>query len=117
MAMSDEARLRLLLGEKIPEDGTDADTMFTDDEIKDFLEMSEDNMDRAAYEGWRAKAAQFSNLVDTTEGNYSRKFGQLLANANAMAKQYLRSSGGLTEGRTRIGRIVRRDESDGAVTT
>lgn len=109
-------QLRLLLGEEVPEGGSEDDTMFKEDVILHFLELGADNLDRSAYEGWRAKAAKFASLVDTTEGNYSRKYGQLLDNATAMEKKYLRSSGGLTEGRSRVGRIVRRDESDGVVT-
>lgn len=114
--LTNAEQLRLLLGEEIPEGGTEDDTMFKDAVIDHFLELGADNLDRSAYEGWRAKAAKFASLVDTTEGNYSRKYGQLLDNANNMAKMYLRSSGGLTEGRARVGRIVRRDESDGIAT-
>lgn len=106
MALTDDEKLRQLLGESLPPEGTDVDTLFSDDEITQFLEDSP-NIERAAYEGWRVKAARLSSLVDTTEGNAQRKFGQLLDNALDMIKVYQRSSGGPTEGRTRIGRISR----------
>lgn len=111
--MTTAEKLRSLLGETIPDGGSDADTLFTDAEIDQFLADApvtpegDVNVERAAYEGWRVKAARLSSLVDTTEGNAQRKFSQLLDNAMEMVKHYSRSSGGPTEGRTRIGRISR----------
>lgn len=106
MPLTDNERLRSLLGEDVPVDGSAAETLFSDEEIDDLLNRFSD-MERAAYEGWRVKAARLSNLVDNTEGNIQRKFSQLLDNALDMQKGYLRSSSGPTEGRTRIGRTVR----------
>lgn len=106
MPLTPNQRLRQLLGEDIPVGSSDVDTLFTEEEIDDLLAENED-LERAAYEGWRVKAARLSNLVDNTEGNVQRKFSQLLDNANDMIKLYLRSSGGPTEGRTRVGRIRR----------
>lgn len=105
--LTDNQRLRDLLGEPIPPGGTEADTLFTEEKITDLLLQANGDLDRAAFEGWRAKAASLSNLVDTTEGNSQRKFSQLLDNANDMVKMYVRSSAGPTEGRTRVGRIRR----------
>ena len=106
MALTDAQRLRSLLGEDVPVSGTESDTLFSDEEILDFLDQFTD-IERAAYEGWRVKAARLSNLVDTTEGNIQRKFSQLADNANDMIKVYSRASGGSTEGRTRVGRLSR----------
>lgn len=106
MPMTDQDRLRALLGEDIPDGGTAADTLFKDSEIQEFISTSP-NLDRAAYEGWRVKAARLSNLVDTTDGNIQRKFSQLLDHANAMVKTFSHTSTGPTEGRTRVGRAVR----------
>ena len=106
MPLAPHKKLRQLLGEVIPPGGTEADTLFTDEEIQDLLEENLDP-ERAAYEGWKIKAAKLANLVDTTEGNAQKKFSQLLSNAETMLKTYLRSSGGPTEGRTRVGRSVR----------
>lgn len=107
MALEESDRLRQLLGEQVPDGGSVADTLFSDDEIEDLLERGGGDAERAAYEGWRVKAAKLSSLVDNTEGNVQRKFSQLLTNANIMMKNYSRSSAGPTEGRTRIGQIKR----------
>lgn len=111
MALSQSDKLRQLLGEQVPPGGVEADTLFSSDEIEDFLSNvplgDSEGMERAAYEGWRVKAAKLSNLVDTTEGNVQRKFSQLLDNALDMLKAYSRSSGGATEGRSRVGRARR----------
>lgn len=106
MPITDAGRLRSLLGEDVPAEGSADDTLFSEEEIQDLLDRFTD-MERAAYEGWRVKAARLSSLVDNTEGNIQRKFSQLLDNALDMQKTYLRSSAGPTEGRTRIGRTVR----------
>lgn len=105
--MDNATLLRDYLGETIPEGGTDDDTMFTDAEITDILAMAPGNVERAAYEGWRIKAARTANFVDVTEGNASRKMSQLGAQATQMLKVFGASREGPTEGRTRVGRIVR----------
>ena len=106
MPITSADKLRQLLGESIPKGGSESDTLFLDEEIQQYLDETPD-VERAAYEGWRVKAARLSNLVDTTEGNEQKKFSQLLDNALDMTKLYLRSSSGATEGRTRIGRATR----------
>lgn len=105
-ALTQLEALRQLLGESLPVGGDESDTLFTNLELQNLLDQAP-NMDRAAYEGWRVKAAKLSSLVDTTEGNAQRKFSQLADNAREMAKMYMRSSGGPTEGRTRVGKISR----------
>jgi hypothetical protein len=106
VALTDGQKLRQLLGETIPTDGDESDTLFSNEEIEEFL-AAQENIERSAYEGWRVKAAKLSNLVDTTEGNSQKKFSQALSNALDMVKIYAKSSSGSTEGRTRIGRIKR----------
>lgn len=107
MAITDVDRLRDLLGEGIPEGGDESDTLFTDEKINDLLLSAGNDVERAAYEGWRVKAARLSDLVDITEGNASRAMSDAHAHALDMIKHYQRASGGPTEGRTRIGRIRR----------
>lgn len=101
------ASIRSLLGERIPSGGSEADTLFSADEILAFWTLGEENVLKTVYQGWLAKAAELSNLVDTAEGNYSRKFGQLLEHAQAMVKYYGRISGGDPTVRTRVGTINR----------
>ena len=107
MAITDQDRVRRLLGEEIPEGGTEADTLFTDATVDDFLLLGGGDLERAAYEGWRAKAARLADLVDITEGNASRAMSDAHKHALDMIRQFARSSSGPTEGRTRIGRIRR----------
>jgi hypothetical protein len=101
MALTDEERLRDLLNDKDPDN-----YVVSDEQITDLLSESED-VERAALGGWRLKAAYYSGLVDITEGNASRKMSQLYDHALGMVKLYSGSRGGPTEGRTRIGKIVR----------
>jgi len=109
MATDEEVTaLRSLLGERIPAGGTASDTMFSDEELENIIDGSPSG-EQAAYEGWRMKAANFSNLVNVTDGAASREFSDLLTNALQMVKLYSRSSTGPTEGRTRIGKIKRGD--------
>jgi hypothetical protein len=108
MALSPAEKLRQLLGETTEVDGDPADTLFTDEEIAGLLDEADGNIERAAYEGWRAKAAKFANLVDVTEGNAARSMSDLHDHAVKMMSTYARASAGPTEGRTRIGRIRRR---------
>lgn len=106
-AITDAERLRALLGEEIIPGSVATDTLFSDAQITDLLLQAGNNLDRAAFEGWRIKAASLANLVDVTDGNASRAMSDLLSNAEKMVRFYQRSSAGPTEGRTRIGRIVR----------
>jgi hypothetical protein len=101
------SQIRTKLGERIPQGGDESDTLFTDAEIQEFFELGSDDVLKAIYHGWLAKAAELANLVDTAEGNYSRKFSQLLDHANSMIKYYGRASGGDALARTRIGKIQR----------
>ena len=105
MAMTPLARLRLLLSDPLPDDGSDP--MFSDQELSDILSEAGDDPERAAGEGWIMKAANYAELVDVTEGNASRAMSDLHSHALAMVKQFQRSSTGPTEGRTGIGRIKR----------
>lgn len=107
MAMADSDRLRLMLAETIPDDGTDEDTLFTHAEISQFLLDGNNDLERAAFEGWRAKAAKYADLVDVSEGNAARAMSDLHGHAMTMAKYYEKSRPGSTEGRTRVGRVRR----------
>ena len=98
--------LRLLIAEPIPPDGTEDDTLFTDAQLQLWIDASP-NIERAAHDGWRTKAGLFANLVSVTDGAASREFSDLLTNAIRMVSLYSRSSQGATEGRARVGRIVR----------
>jgi hypothetical protein len=104
-------RVRQKLGESYPDGGSAADTMFADSEIQAWIEEAA-TLNHAVVEGWEAKLAHFSNLVDVTDGAASRKLGDLAEQAEARLKYYRgRIAAGPDEGlartRARIGKIVR----------
>jgi hypothetical protein len=101
MPITEADRLRGLLNDVDPDN-----YVVSDEQIVDLLAESSD-LERAALGGWRIKAAYYADLIDITEGNASRKMSQLHDHAMSMIKSYSASRSGPTEGRTRIGRIVR----------
>ena len=108
MALTSSERLRQLLGEVILPDLTDEDTMFSEEEIADFLSRGNGDVEAAAFYGWQAKMAQLANLVNVTEGNASREMGELHKNAKRMVDQYAGYATTSGRGRARVGRIRRR---------
>lgn len=85
MALTDAERLRQMLGESIPEGGTDEDTLFTNEQIADFL-VRGTTLEHAAYHGWVAKVADLANLANTTEGQSRLDMGKLSENAEERLK-------------------------------
>jgi hypothetical protein len=72
------AQLRLLLDESIPEGGTDADTLFTDEEIDTLLETSQ-FMWGAASKGWTIKAARVMQPGALVRAQYGSENYQFLS--------------------------------------
>lgn len=97
--------LRLRLGESIPASGTEADTLFSEEQLQAIVDTTS-SPDEAALEGWTVKRAQLANLVNVTDGAASRELGQLFDHATEMVDHYSRKINGRS-GRTRIGRITR----------
>lgn len=108
--LAPEEHLRLLLAEQVPLDGTDADTMFSDEEILHFLDEGNGNPYSAAYYGWMAKMANFANLANVSEGNAARELGELHKGAQRMVDRYVAYVPTPGRGRARVGRIVRSRE-------
>ena len=106
MALDQITRLRNLIGEPIPVGGNEADTLFTDVQVQDFLDEG-GRLTQAAYVGWLAKAGIYAGLVNTTEGNASRNMSDLHANALEMVRFYQGKIDLPVSGRTRIGTIRR----------
>ena len=104
--IADVNRLRSLLGERIPAGGSDEDTLFDHAEI---LELFTDRtFDEALLEGWRQKAAELANLVDTAEGTSKRANSDLSKNALAMVAALEEAgTGGSTRKRAVIHNISR----------
>jgi hypothetical protein len=108
MAWDPADKLRGLLGDTKPAGGSDADLFFTDDDVNNLIQESGGNMNRAAYEGWRLKAANYAELITITEGNAMRQMSDLHKHALDMIKHFETASSTLVMGRTRVGRIRRR---------
>lgn len=109
MAVTEENRLRKLLGESIPTGGTAADTLFSDEEISDLLSRHT-TVENSLGEGWEMKAAALADLVTTVEGSSQRKLSDLHDHAIAQAKYYRGGSGGA--GTTRIATVARSKRSN-----
>jgi len=101
------SELRDILGESIPEGGTERDTLFSDEKLGKWVDRYPTNMDAAAYVGWRVKMAHFSNLVNTSDGASSRALSDLFDHAEKMVAQYRRLAAGPAAGRSRVGKIIR----------
>lgn len=98
--------LRDLLGEQIPVDGSEEDTLFTDVKLLTYIKAGA-TMDHAALTGWRIKLAHFSNLVNVTDGAASRELGMHFEHAREMVKQYTNLAKSPSYGRSRVGKIQR----------
>lgn len=83
--------LRLLIGERIPETGTEVDTRFSNDELADAINRHNGNLYLAAGEMWSAKAGMFADLTDVSESGSERKLSQLFRQANQMAASYTKA--------------------------
>lgn len=92
MAEADD-KLRLYLGEVIPESGSDADTLFSDEDITSFLTEANNDVNVAATIGWNVKAANLAHLVDMAEGSSRRQLSQRWEQAQKMAAHFASISG------------------------
>jgi hypothetical protein len=99
-------RVRQLLGEEVPLNGVDTDTLFTEEQIEGLI-FDNESTDAAVAEGWRIKAAKFASLVDTAEGTSKRAMSDLHKNALAMAEVFGGTDAGGGGARTRQHKIVR----------
>lgn len=89
--MSDATdRLRLLLGESIPEGGTEQDTFFTDAQVQALLTDNGDDMNSAAAEGWTMKMARYARLIDMDEAGAARKLSQKYRQAREMTNFFIK---------------------------
>lgn len=98
--------LRENTGETIPEGGTAADTLFTEEQVERWITTTS-SIEGAILKAWLVKQAYYSNLANVTDGAASRTFTDLFNHATQMVKQYTELAIGPTAGRTRVGKIVR----------
>lgn len=100
------AEARLLLGEPIPEGGTESDTLITDAQLTDWI-TDLPSLNAVLLRGWEVKRAHFASLVNVVDGASSREFEVLFERASQMVKTYSIAAEGPRSGRARVGRIVR----------
>lgn len=100
-------QVRTKIGERIPTGGKDSDTMFSNQEIADFLTEGNNDVNAAAYYGWQAKAAEWARLVTVNEGNAAREMTELHRHALRMMDRFIGYIPTPGRGRARIGTIVR----------
>lgn len=95
-------RLRRMTGEVDSERYTNAD-------LQIFIDTASGDLNTAAADIWREKAAEFAELVDTSEAGSSRKNSDLFKNAVAQAEWFETRVAGATAsaGSTTTRRIVR----------
>jgi hypothetical protein len=107
--MATEAEItsvRMKLGESIPPDGDEDDTLFTNDQITLWIDDT-DTLNHALVEGWEAKLAHWANLVNVVDGAAAREFSDLMDHAKYMINHYREQILGPGYGRSRVGKIVR----------
>lgn len=95
---------RQLVGEIVPGGGTDSDTMFTDDQVTAIIDAAAD-INSAAAEGWRQKAARYADMVDVSEAGESLDLSDLHEKALKQVKYFeglVSATGG-----TRIHKLAR----------
>lgn len=93
MATTEEIRLRLLLGEAIPDGGDAADTFFADATITTLLSNNDANLNLAAAEGWMMKAAKFAELMDQDRSGTNVKLSQKYRQAREMMNVFIKAAG------------------------
>lgn len=89
MATAEEiSRLRLLLGEQIPEGKSETDTFFLDADVDLMITNNASNFNAAALEGWTMKMAYYARLVDMDESGSTRKLSQKFRQARDMVRMF-----------------------------
>jgi len=79
---------RLHLGERIPEDGEETDTLFLDTDLQSIIDRFLGDFLLCMYYGWIAKAGQLAVLIDINESGSDRKLSQRYKHANSQVKLY-----------------------------
>lgn len=105
MPITNQQRLRRMVGDRIPPGGDENSAFFSDAEIDDLISEAGESLNTAAFYGWLAKMAEFAKLVDRNVSGADMRLSQMYKQAEAMAKHY-GTLAGVTE--AVIGRMVGR---------
>lgn len=108
MATEAEERLRLLLGEQIPDGGSEGDTFFTDAQITLMLANNSADLNLSALEGWTMKMARYARNIDISEAGAERKLSQKYRQAREMAKYFASVVSGIQASNAASYRVIAR---------
>lgn len=87
--LSDIDYLRMLVQEPIPSGGSDADTMFLNEQLVAILNRSSNLMSYAAYTAWSIKTGALLILTDRNDGLSEKKLSQAAVAAQKQANMWL----------------------------
>lgn len=90
MPISDDQKrqLRRMVGDRIPPGKDEGSCFFLDSEIEALWTEQGEDMNRAAFQGWLDKMAEFVKLIDTDISGAARRFSQMYKQAEGMAEHY-----------------------------
>lgn len=91
LSLSTVPSLRLLINEKIPASGEEADTRFTNNELALILERMGGSLYAAAAEAWYVKAGMYEMLIDVDESGSNRALDQIFKHSISMGDRYARA--------------------------
>lgn len=88
--------LRSHIGEALPDDGEEEDTLFMNTELDEIIGRGGDDFNTTLAYAWASKAGRLAHLVDLNEDGSDRKLSQSFKNAKAMMDAFMKAAG-LTE--------------------
>lgn len=95
------ARFRRLVADRIPAEGSDRDTFWTNAELLDLLNnVGAGSLNAAAYYAWEEKVSAYAELVDTDESGSHRRLSQKYRQAKERADHFA-TTGGIGPNRVR----------------
>lgn len=95
-----------MVGDRLPPGGSEGEAFFSNAEIDDLLEEANNDLNRAAMNGWLAKMAEFAKLIDTDISGANRKLSQMYKQAEGMLRHYASVIG--ADADAVVGRVVGR---------
>jgi hypothetical protein len=116
VTFDDVAFLRMMAGDRIPTNKTEADAFFSNHDLQLILNEGGGDINSAASIAWRAKAAHYAELIDIDESGSSRALSQKFHQAQEMADNFAERAENVLEafrsGWRVVGRVVCLDQSN-----
>ena len=86
-------RLRRMVADRLPRDGDDTDTFWTNEDITDLLVWNGNNLTLAALAGWIEKAGFYAERVTVVESGSERKLSDIHKHCLNMIKYFTALAG------------------------